>query len=42
VATVAYRTYESLLGVSHAAAKGIHATLQTAALACGVVGVTAM
>jgi len=42
VATLAYQTYESLLGVSHATAKGIHATLQTAALVCGLVGFAAM
>ena len=42
VATLAYQTYESLLGVSHAVAKGIHGVLQTAALACALVGFAAM
>ena len=42
VATVAWATYETLLGVSHATAKSIHACLQTAALAIGLVGFTAM
>ena len=42
LATVAYKTYESLLGVSHAVVKLAHAFLQTAATIIGLVGVASM
>jgi hypothetical protein len=42
VATVAYKTYESLLGVSHTVVKLAHAFLQTAATIIGLVGVASM
>jgi len=42
VATVAYKTYESLLGVSHTVMKLVHAFLQTAATLIGAVGVASM
>ena len=42
VATVAYKTYESLLGLSHTVVKLMHAFLQTAATIIGCVGVASM
>ena len=42
IATVSYKTYESLLGVSHTIMKLVHAFLQTAATLIGLVGVASM
>lgn len=42
VATVAYKTYESLLGVRHTVMKLVHAFLQTAATIIGFIGVASM